>query len=85
MLCDFQQRHAGTPYVGGDGIALPSDTLGSHVVRCADERVRVTLSSELAADTKIAEFDLPVAAEEDIAGFDVTVDNFLAVEIGETV
>lgn len=45
--------------------------LGGHVVGSADEGVGIALGAELAADAEVAKFDLAVAAEEDVGGFDV--------------
>lgn len=64
---------------------MAGNSFRSHVVRCSDECVCVAFCAELAADSKIAELDLPVSAEENVAGFDVSVDNFLAVEVCEAV
>ena len=50
---------------------MTRDALRSHVVGGADEGVGVALGSEFAADAKVAELDLTVAAEEDIGGLDV--------------
>lgn len=46
-------------------------SLRSHVVGGTNKSVRVALAAEFTADAKVAEFDLPVAAEEDVGGFDV--------------
>ena len=45
--------------------------LGGHVVGGTDEGVGVALGAEFTADAKVAEFDLPVAAQENVGGFDV--------------
>ncbi len=71
MLGDLEQGDAERPDVRGDGVRLTGDALGSHVVRRADEGVCVALCAEFAADSEIAEFDLAVAAEEDVGWFDV--------------
>lgn len=50
---------------------MTSDTLRGHVVRCANEGVRIALGAEFTTDTKIAKFDLAIAAQENVGGFDV--------------
>ncbi len=62
MLSDFQQRDAERPDVRSDGVGLAGDPLGCHVVGCPDERVGVTLCAEFAADSKVTELHLAVAA-----------------------
>jgi hypothetical protein len=71
VLCNLQQRDTQRPHIGGDGVGLALDPLGRHVVGSADEGVGIAFGAELAADAKVAEFDLAVAAEEDVGGFDV--------------
>ena len=71
MLRDLEQGHAQGPDVRGDGVGLAGDALWGHVVRGADERVGVAFGAELAANAEVAEFDLAVAAEENVGGFDV--------------
>lgn len=71
MLGDFQQGDAEGPDVGGDGVGLPRDALGRHVVRGADEGVCVAASAEFAGDAEVAELDGAGAGEEDVGGFDV--------------
>lgn len=66
VLGDFQQGHAQRPDVGSNGVRLASDTFWCHVVGGADERIGVTLGAELAADTKVAELDLAITAQEDV-------------------
>lgn len=50
---------------------MTRDALRSHVVGCADEGVGVALGPELAANAKVAEFDLTVAAKENVGGLDI--------------
>ena len=50
---------------------MSRDALGRHVVGGTDECVGIALGAEFAADAKVAEFDLPIAAEEDVGGFDI--------------
>lgn len=71
MLRNLQQCHAQRPDVRGDGVGLALDPLGRHVVGGANEGVGVSFGAEFAADAKVAEFDLAVAAEQDVGGFDV--------------
>nr|POE88384.1 hypothetical protein CFP56_11613 [Quercus suber] len=85
VLRDFQQRHAERPDVRGDGVGLPGDAFGGHVVGGADEGVGVAFGAELAADAEVAELDLALAREQDVAGLDVAVDDAVAVEVGEAV
>ena len=85
VLGDLQERDARAPHVGGDGVALARDTLRGHVVGRADEGVCVAFRSELAAHAEVAQLDLAVAAQEDVAGLDVAVDDLLAVQVGEAV
>lgn len=75
MLRDFQQRDAEGPDVRCYSITLAGDPLGSHVVRSADESVGVALRAELSADAKVTEFDVAGASEQDVAGFDIAMDN----------
>jgi len=71
VLCHLQQSDTQRPHVGGDGVGLALDALGRHVVGCADEGVGIAFGAEFAADAKVAEFDLAVAAEEDVGRLDV--------------
>jgi len=64
---------------------LTCDSLGRHVVRCADEGIRISLGTEFSTDTKVAQFYLAVAAEEDVAWFDISMDDLFAVEVCEAV
>jgi hypothetical protein len=63
VLGHLQQGDAQRPHVRGDGVGLALDPLRRHVVRGADEGVGIAFGAELAADAKVAQFDLPVAAE----------------------
>ena len=85
VLRDLKQCNTERPDVGCDGIRLPCDTFGRHVVRCADESVGIALGAELATHTKVAEFDIAATCEKDIAGLDVTVDDATGVQVGEAV
>lgn len=69
VLCNFKQCNSEGPDVGGDGVGLSSDSLRGHVVGCANESVCIALGSEFTAYTKVAKFDLAVAAEKDIRWF----------------
>ena len=69
MLSDFEKSDAERPDVRGDGVRLTCNALGGHVIGCADEGIGITFGPELTADAKVAEFDLAVAAEEDVGGF----------------
>ena len=71
VLRNFEQRDAKGPNVRGDGVGLAGDALGGHVVGRADEGVGVAFGPEFATDAEVAEFDLAVAAEEDVGRFDV--------------
>lgn len=85
MLRHLQQCNAQAPHVRSDGIRLPCDALGRHIVACAYEGICVALGAKFAADAEVAEFYFAVAAQEDVAGFDVSVDDFPAVEVGEAI
>jgi hypothetical protein len=85
MLRDFEKGDAGTPHVGCDGVRLPGDPFGSHVVRRPDKGICVPFGSELTADPEITELNLAVSAQQDVAGLDVSVDDLLAVEIGQAI
>ena len=85
MLGYFEKGDTSTPDIGCDGVRLSCDPLRSHVVRCADERIGIAFGSKLAAHSEIAQFDLAVSAQEDIAGFDVSVDDLLAVEVSQAI
>ena len=71
MLGDFEQGDAKRPDVRGDGVGLARDTLGGHIVGCANEGVGITLSAKLATDTEIAEPDLAGAGKKNIGWFDI--------------
>lgn len=73
MLGNLEQRHTQRPDVRRDGIRLARDPLGRHIVRRADKRVGIALGPKFAADPEIAQFDLSVAAEQDIRWFDVLI------------
>lgn len=85
VLRDLKQCNAEGPDVGCDGVRLPCDTFGSHVVRCADESVGIALGAELTTHTKVAELDIATTREEDVAGLDVTVDDAAGVKVGEAI
>jgi hypothetical protein len=85
MLCHFEKCDAGTPNIGCDRVRLAGDSFWCHVVGCSDEGVGISFRSELTANPEITELDLAVSAQKDITGFDVSVDNLLAVKIGEAV
>lgn len=82
MLGDLEEGDTRGPDVGGDGVRLPRNALGGHVVAGTDESAGVALGAELARHAEIAEFDVAVAAEEDVAGLDVAVDDLFGVEVG---
>jgi hypothetical protein len=71
VLRDFEQRDAEGPDIGSDGVRLAGDSFRGHVVGCADKGVGVSFGAEFAADAKVAELDLAVAAEENVGRFDV--------------
>ena len=58
--------------------AATGDAFRSHVALTADVGFR-NAGDEIAADAKIANFDLPAAVDEDIGGFDVAVDDLVFV------
>jgi hypothetical protein len=62
VLSDFEERDAEGPDVRGNGIGLARDAFRGHVVRGADEGVGVAFGAELAADAKVTQFNLTVAA-----------------------
>jgi hypothetical protein len=84
VLGDFEQRNAGRPDVGRDGVRLASDTLGSHVIRGPDEGIGLALCTEIARHAEVAKLNVSVPADQDIGRFDVAVDDLLAVEVCET-
>lgn len=71
MLRDFKKSHTQGPDVGSDGVRLASDSFWGHVIGCADEGVCITLGTELATDTEVAQFDLAISAQENIRWFDI--------------
>ena len=71
MLRHFEERYPQGPDVRGDGVGLPGNALGRHVIGGADECVGIAAGAEFAANAEVAEFDLAIAAEEDVRGFDV--------------
>jgi len=85
MLCDFEKCHAQAPYVASDGVALSSDSLRGHVVRCANEGVGITFCTELTGDAKIAKLYLPILAKKDVAWLDISMDDAMGVQISEAV
>ena len=85
MLSDLQKRDARTPHIGSDRVALTRDSLRCHIITRPDECIRISLRTELTTDSKITQLDLAISAEEDIAGFDVTVDDLLAVQVGQAI
>lgn len=71
VLGHLQQRDAQGPDIRRDGVGLALDALGRHVVRRPDEGIGVALGAEFPAHAEIAQFDLSVAAQEDVRGLDV--------------
>ena len=66
MLRDFEESDTKGPDVGRYGVRLAGDALGSHIVGCANKGIGVAFGSEFATDAEIAEFDLAIAAEENV-------------------
>ena len=85
MLSNFQKRDARTPYIRRNRIALPSDTFRGHIITRANKRIRISLRPKLTTDSKITQLDLSVPTEKDVARFDVSMYDLLAMEVGETV
>lgn len=81
VLSDFQKRDTQTPDIGSDGITLSRDPLWCHVVTRSNKRIRVAFRSEFARHAEITQLDLPVAAEQNIRGLDISVDNAVLVEV----
>ncbi len=85
MLRNLEQRHTRTPHITRNRVTLPGNAFGRHIVRGANKRVRVTFGTELARNAKVAELDHAVAAEQNVGGLDVAMDDLLAVEVCEAV
>ncbi len=85
MLCHLEECHAQAPNIRSNGVRLPCDTLRRHVVARTNKRIRVPPCAEFARDAEIAELDLAVAAEEDVTGFDIAVDDLSAVEVCQAI
>jgi hypothetical protein len=64
---------------------LPGDTLRCHVIAGSNEGVGVALSTELSTDTEIAEFDLAPPCEKNVGGLDISVDDPMTMQVGQTV
>ena len=71
MLRDLEESYTKGPHIRGNGVRLPSDALRCHIVGGSDKGVSVATGAELAADAEVAEFDLSIAAEEDVGGLDI--------------
>jgi len=84
VLGNLQKSHARRPDIGCDGIALARDTFRRHVIAGANEGVCLALSPKVSRNTKVAELDLAVPAKEDVGGFDVSVDDLLGIQIGQS-
>jgi len=85
VLSNLEKCDTRRPDVGCDGVRLASNTLRCHVVAGADERVGLALCTEITRHTKVAELDVSIPAEQDVAGLDVTVDDLFAVQIRQAV
>ncbi len=83
VLSNLEQGHAGRPDIRGDGVRLARDALGRHVVAGSDEGIRLAFGTEVAGNAKVAQLDGAIAAEENVAWFDVPVDDLLAVQVGQ--
>lgn len=83
MLRYFKQRNSCGPYIRCNGIRLASNSFWRHVVAGADECVGLTLGSEISRDTKIAQLDRAVTAEQDVGRLNVSVDNASGVEVSK--
>ena len=60
------------------------ERFGSKVLVGAFSSVDFLFVFSFSGETKIANFDLIFLCDEDIVGFDVTVDDILFVEVGDT-
>lgn len=85
MLRNFKQSYAQAPHITSDGVALPGDAFGCHVVGGTDEGVGVSFGSELSGHTKITQLDLTIPAKQDVTGLDVSVNDTMRVKICQTV
>ena len=85
MLRYLEEGDSSAPNVRCDGVRLSRDPLRGHVVRCTDKCICVAFGSELAADAEIAQLDFAISTQEDVAGFDVSMDDLFAVEIGQAI
>ena len=74
MLGHFEEGNTKRPDVRGDGIRLPGDSFGSHIVRGSDEGIGIALGAEFATDAKVAELHLAIAAQENVGRFDICGD-----------
>ena len=72
------------PDVDFAAVFLLFDDFGGHPVGCADHgRAFGALLGEFGAEAEVGDFDGAARGEEDVVGFDVAVDNVLAVEVNE--
>ena len=74
MLGHFEEGNTKRPDVRGDGIRLPGDSFGSHIVRGSDEGIGIALGAEFATDAKVAELHLAIPAQENVGRFDICRD-----------
>jgi hypothetical protein len=58
--------------------------LGSPVPQCYDFVGKNILKADFPAESKISELDLSLIVEEDVCRFDVSVEYFVGVEVGDS-
>lgn len=85
VLCDFQERDTETPHITRDRVTLACNAFWGHVVGRSNEGICVSLGAKFSRHSKIAELDLTIAAQEDVARLDVAVDDAMRVKIGKAI
>lgn len=83
-LDHFDRHDAEGPDVDFAAVLLLLDDLGRHPVGRADHGGAFgALLGEFGAEAEVGDFDCASRGEEDVVGFDVAVDDVLAVEVDE--
>ena len=81
----FNRHDAETPHVDFGAVFLLLDDFGGHPVGRADHGGAFGfLLGEFGAEAEVGDFDGAGGGEEDIVGFDVSVDDVLVVQVFET-
>lgn len=84
-LDHFDGHNAQRPAVNLRAILLLLDHLGCHPVRGADHgSALVLVLGELGAEAEISDLDVANTVEENVVTLDITVDDALVVQVGQT-